>query len=70
MLLSVTIRILLFEEMLKDVGYPDIEVVDELKLGAQLVGGAYDEYATTTLCPSMITERMLLDHSALVRGKF
>ena len=31
-------RILLFEEMLRDTEYPDVGVVDELRLGADLVG--------------------------------
>lgn len=32
-------RILVFEEMLKATGFPDLGVVDELKLGAKLTGG-------------------------------
>ena len=64
-------RILLFEEMLRDVGYPDMGVVDELKLGAQLVGKVpMTNMLPQRFAPSMLTEKMLLDHSALVRGKF
>lgn len=32
-------RILVFEEMLKATGFPDLGVVDALKLGAKLTGG-------------------------------
>ena len=61
-------RICLFEAMLKDVGYPDMGVIDELVRGADLTG---DVPLTGMLRqkykPALLTLESLSSHSRLVR---
>ena len=62
-------RILLFEEILKDLSYPDMQVIQELKLGANLVG----EVPVTNMLPQkrtqpLLTEQALCSRSFLVRS--
>ena len=62
-------RILVFEEMLKECHFPDMGVIDELKLGADLTG---DIPATGMLpkkfLPAMCTTSGLADRSKLMRS--
>ena len=64
-------RILVFEETLKDADYEDLGVVDELRLGAQLIG---DVEITGMLPPrfvlAMLSEKMLGQQAKLGRAKF
>ncbi len=61
-------RMLLFEEILIDLGYPDVRVVDELKLGVDLTG----EVPVTGMLPQkrsppLLTEQALQSRSTMVR---
>ena len=61
-------RMLLFEEILVDLSYPDLKVVDELKLGVDLTG----EVPVTGMLPQkrsppLLTEQALQSRSAMVR---
>ena len=62
-------RILLFEEILKDLSYPDVRVVDELKLGVNLVG----EVPVTNMLPQkrtqpLLTQSALNSRSSMIRS--
>lgn len=62
-------RILLFEEMLKSTGYPDLGVVDELRCGSDLTG----EVPVTNMLPkkfepALISEKELCSNAARMRG--
>ena len=64
-------KILLFEEMLREAEYEDLSVVDELRLGAQLIG----EVETTGMLPqrfspAILSEKMLGEQAKLSRPKF
>ncbi len=61
-------RILLFGEILRDLNYPDMQVVDELRFGVSLVG----EVPVTNMLPQkrtppLLTEDSLKSRSTMVR---
>ena len=51
-------RILLFEEMLKSTGYPDLGVVDELRCGSDLTG----EVPVTNMLPKKFEPALISEN--------
>eukprot|EP00435_Cladocopium_sp_Y103_P071320 s60_g37.t1 len=58
-------RILLFEEMVKFYNYPDLTVVDELRLGSSLVG----DVPTTSMLPTKFTPAVVTADSLKFQSK-
>ena len=64
-------KILLFEEMVHSLGFPDEGVVDELKLGASLVGRVpCTSMLPVKFAPALLSEEMLSMQAPLVRHRF
>ena len=64
-------RILLFEEMVQSLGFPDGEVVSELKDGASLVGTVpLTNMLPSKFVPALLSESMLSLQAPLVRSRF
>ena len=61
-------RILLFEEMLKSTGYPDLGVVDELRYGSDLTGAVpVTNMLPKKFEPALISENELCKNAARMR---
>eukprot|EP00435_Cladocopium_sp_Y103_P070794 s702_g36.t1 len=64
-------RILLFEEMLKHYGYPDLGVVDELKFGSSLIGDVPETFMLPAkFTPAVVTPESLKLQSRMRRPMF